>query len=102
MNYTGKLYGKINRTYIPLIMTSDDVDKLERELSEARLLYNAAVIGGKLLGRDLDAAQKQRDSLADVLSEIIHEEGGTRGLATSNPICVKARQALATAKGGEG
>jgi hypothetical protein len=32
MNYKGKLYGRISkRGYLPLKMTSDDVDKLEAE-----------------------------------------------------------------------
>ncbi|MFA5452820.1 MAG: hypothetical protein WC248_04555 [Candidatus Methanomethylophilaceae archaeon] len=29
MKYQGKLYGKVGRKYIPLALTSDDVDKLE-------------------------------------------------------------------------
>jgi len=29
MNYVGKLYGKVNRIYIPLLQTSEDVDALE-------------------------------------------------------------------------
>jgi hypothetical protein len=36
MNYTGKLYGKFGKTYFPLILTSEDVDRMERELAEAR------------------------------------------------------------------
>lgn len=35
MKYAGKLYGKIGRKYIPLKLTSDDVDTLERERDEA-------------------------------------------------------------------
>lgn len=35
MKYTGKLYGKMGRKYIPLILTSEDVDAMERD--KARL-----------------------------------------------------------------
>ena len=41
MDYTGKLYGKIGRRYIPLKLTSDDVDLLERQNKEAEGLRNA-------------------------------------------------------------
>ena len=35
MEYAGKLYGKIGRRYIPLTLTSDDVDRLEGWKKEA-------------------------------------------------------------------
>ena len=35
MDYTGKLYGKIGGRYIPLKLTSDDVDLLEEWKREA-------------------------------------------------------------------
>lgn len=41
MNYTGKLYGKVGRQYIPLRLTSEDVDKLEaalREIAKQKIL----------------------------------------------------------------
>ncbi len=31
MNYTGKLFGKVGKTYIQLILTSDEVDAMERD-----------------------------------------------------------------------
>jgi hypothetical protein len=31
MKYTGKLFGKVGKTYIPLILTSDEVDTMERD-----------------------------------------------------------------------
>jgi hypothetical protein len=36
MEYTGKLYGKIGRRIIPLTLTSEDVDKLEKENREMK------------------------------------------------------------------
>ena len=36
MKYEGPLYGKVGRKYIPLKQTSQDVDRLERLLDEAR------------------------------------------------------------------
>ena len=36
MQYTGKLYGKIGRRVIPLTLTSEDVDKMERENREMK------------------------------------------------------------------
>jgi hypothetical protein len=84
-----------------------EIDTLKRELAEARGHLAFAGVGdykadcflGELTETGL--LRKQRDTLVEVLSEIIHEEGGTRGLASSNPICVKARQALAAMEGGE-
>jgi hypothetical protein len=35
MKYTGKLFGKVGKTYIPLILTSEEVDEMERD--KARL-----------------------------------------------------------------
>ena len=35
MEYTGKLYGKIGRRYIPLTLTSEDVDRLVQWKKEA-------------------------------------------------------------------
>ena len=31
MKYSGKLYGKVGKTYIPLILTSEEVDAMERD-----------------------------------------------------------------------
>jgi hypothetical protein len=31
MNYIGKLYGKMGRRTIPLVLTSEDVDRIEKE-----------------------------------------------------------------------
>jgi hypothetical protein len=36
MNYHGPLFGKLGRRHIPLKMTSEDVDRLERELALAQ------------------------------------------------------------------
>jgi hypothetical protein len=34
MEYQGKLYGKVGKTYFPLIKTTDDFDKIESEKQE--------------------------------------------------------------------
>lgn len=31
MQYSGKLYGKVGRKYIPLVLTSEEVDAMERD-----------------------------------------------------------------------
>jgi hypothetical protein len=49
MEYTGKLYGKIGRRQIPLTLTSEDVDKLERQ--------------NKALKYELACVKFQRDAL---------------------------------------
>jgi hypothetical protein len=37
MNYTGKLYGKGHgKTYFPLVLTSEDVDRMEKEHAEMK------------------------------------------------------------------
>jgi hypothetical protein len=48
-----------------------DIQLLERELEESMNLYDAAVIGGKLLGRDSDEMRKQRDMLAEALGNVL-------------------------------
>lgn len=32
MTYEGKLYGKVGKVYIPLVLTSEDVDKMQNHL----------------------------------------------------------------------
>ena len=53
MEYHGKLYGKIGRRIIPLSLTSDDVDELERQqdkrLQKAR---ENATLAGDLLSEN--------------------------------------------------
>ncbi len=34
MEYKGKLYGKVGKTYFPLLKTASEVDKLEKENAE--------------------------------------------------------------------
>ncbi len=37
MNYSGKLYGKgQGRTYFPLVLTSEDVDRMQKEHGEMK------------------------------------------------------------------
>ena len=36
MNYDGKLFGKSGRSYIPLVLTSKDVDEMQRNLVSLR------------------------------------------------------------------
>ena len=43
MEYTGKLYGKIGRRMIPLTLTSEDVDKMERQKDAAVMLAGELV-----------------------------------------------------------
>lgn len=37
MNYKGPLYGKIGRRYIPLTLTSDDVDEMSNEIKDLKV-----------------------------------------------------------------
>lgn len=37
MNYKGPLYGKIGRRYIPLTLTSDDVDEMSNEIRDLKV-----------------------------------------------------------------
>ena len=43
MKYIGNLFGKLGRTYIPLTMTSEEVDKMENDLKETKHLLNEAM-----------------------------------------------------------
>lgn len=38
MNYIGNLYGKVGRKYVPLKLTSADVDQMERELEQIKAI----------------------------------------------------------------
>jgi len=41
MNYTGKLYGKGHgKTYFPLVLTSEDVDRMEKDLAAIEIQRN--------------------------------------------------------------
>lgn len=40
MKYSGKLYGKIGRNYIQLVITSEELDAMERERDAERDLAN--------------------------------------------------------------
>ena len=101
MNYSGKLYGKVGKTYIPLVLTSEDVDKMERELAEANrhiarlneTLGNAAIA--------FDTCSDQRDRLAEVLDEVM---SGYDVVSETASICAvyvatKVEPALAAVKG---
>jgi dihydroneopterin aldolase len=57
MNYKGKLYGKIGKTVIPLKMTSNDVDQLQKDHDDLKLNYVA------LCTRLQECVQKHRIGL---------------------------------------
>ena len=62
MTYTGNLYGKIGRRYIQLVLTSDEVDEMEKD--KARLDWLADPenhIGNVML--PVGVVQKNLDSL---------------------------------------
>ena len=122
MNYSGKLYGKVGKTYIPLVLTSEDVDRMKPELAEAReqigtyqleLVQRAELIQERTKERDefakrlretaaqmiearteRDDSTKQRDSLAEALGKI------SNGTYSASGARVIAETALAAVKGG--
>ena len=40
MEYKGKLYGKVGKSYFPLVLTTKDVDAMEQELLKLRKEVN--------------------------------------------------------------
>ena len=62
MQYHGKLYGKIGRKLIPLKLTSDDVDELERD--KARLDWLADP------GNEIGAVQLPRKCVEENLDSL--------------------------------
>jgi len=50
-----------------------DMTKLEQQRDEAFKLYNAAVIGTKLIDKDLNEAVEQRDRLKHELAEMLQQ-----------------------------
>jgi hypothetical protein len=50
-----------------------DMTKLEQQRDEAFKLYNAAVIGTKLIDKDLNEAEEQRDRLKHELAEVLQQ-----------------------------
>lgn len=59
MNYIGKLYGKVGRRQIPLMLTSEDVDRMEAALRRvAKLNPNAGEIGAGMLKTIVEEARK--------------------------------------------
>lgn len=98
MNYTGKLYGKVGRTYIPLVMTSDDVDDMEKKLTEVTLLSEGRLT---LLNNqeqrhesERNQARQERDDLKRLLENILRED-------VEGQDYKDARKYLARMKGGD-
>jgi len=71
------------------------------DIAQRHSRYKQASHRIEQLERELAAAREQRDTLAEALSLLMHEDGGTRSLASCNPLCVNAMKALAAVKGGE-
>jgi len=44
MKYNGPLYGKIRRSYIPLVQTSQEVDQMEKDLAEVKAMLERAML----------------------------------------------------------
>ncbi len=63
MNYDGPLFGKIGRRYIPLILSSRDVDEMERKLNEQTQLAD-----GRMFLLNAQEARHKRD--AEILKNL--------------------------------
>ena len=65
MQYSGELFGKVGRRYVPLKMHSDVVDALEKERDE---LKEALTRLDSIYRNDLDAVPRRPEWLAKHLS----------------------------------
>jgi hypothetical protein len=77
-----------------------ELTKVITERDELVAKYRMHHDEAERITREIAEARKQRDTLVEALSLLMHEDGGTRSLASCNPLCVNAMKALATVKGG--
>lgn len=72
MEYKGKLYGKIGKSYIPLLSTTDDVYAMEANIKQLKLKLSIAenALNGILMLDDYDDAPVIANSAIEKLSSI--------------------------------
>jgi regulator of replication initiation timing len=73
MEYTGKLYGKIGRRLIPLTLTSEDVDRMDR--TNADLVVQANRLETALKYASIEIAEL-RHQIRETLMENLHLADG--------------------------
>ena len=73
MEYTGKLYGKIGRRLIPLTLTSEDVDRMDR--TNADLVVQANRLESALKYASIEIAEL-RHQIRETLMENLHLADG--------------------------
>jgi hypothetical protein len=73
MEYTGKLYGKIGRRMIPLTLTSEDVDRMDR--TNADLVVQANRLETALKYASIEIAEL-RHQIRETLMENLHLADG--------------------------
>ena len=98
MNYTGNLYGKIGRKHVPLRLTSADVDKMERDLSDAMKNVEVIAESHKWCSLRLEKAEAAvRQALAQ-LDDIRTDDLAELRMHSVATAVSKARVALRLAK----
>ena len=78
MNYTGKLYGKIGRRYIPLALDSEAVDAMTSELDRWRELPKQVEALISQTNIPLSAAIVRTTAINQVLDLIAEVKGGAQ------------------------
>jgi hypothetical protein len=73
MEYTGKLYGKIGRRMIPLVLTSEDVDRMDR--ANADLVIQAGRLESALKYASIEIAEL-RHQIRETIMENLHLADG--------------------------
>lgn len=74
MEYKGQLFGKVGKSYFPLIKTSEDVDKLEKQHSQMlNLLKDFEKMHGEYDMRPEDEMYEFSDRVREVINPIIDE-----------------------------
>lgn len=89
MNYTAKLYGKIGRRYIPLQMTSEEVDELEQHYRKICTRLQECVqkhhigLGGEKLDQlvcdHIEAQAAQIQAMREAMTEAAEQLSGFLG-----------------------
>ena len=70
MKYSGKLYGKIGRNYIQLVITSEELDAMERERDEARDRADTMFANHVDI---LDQARRERDEAREQRTKAVEK-----------------------------
>lgn len=82
MKYGGKLYGRMGRRYIPLVATSQDVDRLTEEVAMYKGMLQRVQQWGMIEGPFINP---DTERLFVALDNMLAEQGNAHFAGSDNP-----------------